>query len=198
MQDIIIRDISKSYDGKIILNRYSLVIPGGGTTVLMGPSGCGKTTLLSVLMGLEEPESGSVQGVPDRFGVVFQENRLCEEATAYENVAMVIPGRHRKDSDIIHAFEAVGIEECMDMQVLGLSGGQKRRVAILRALMYDAQTVVMDEPFTALDADSRQKTMAYVKSMCAGRTLFMVTHDITEAEYMSDNIIQWQNISTAR
>ena len=190
MQDIVIKELSKSYGEKIVIQNCFVTIPEGGTTVLMGPSGCGKTTFLSLLMNLQKRDGGSIEGMPDKFTAVFQENRLCEEATAYENVTIGLMGKPDR-AEIEEAFKAVGIEECIDKTVNKLSGGQKRRVAILRALMPESELVIMDEPFTSMDTGSRMRTMSYVKKECEGKTLLMVTHEKSIAEYMGGDIIRW-------
>jgi NitT/TauT family transport system ATP-binding protein len=90
MQDIRIKNISKAYGDKQVLNHISKEFPSGETTVIMGASGCGKTTLLRILLGLEKADSGEVTGMPERVAVLFQEDRLCEDVSAYENIALVL------------------------------------------------------------------------------------------------------------
>ncbi len=189
-----IEKLCKSYGDKIVLNNYSNEIEYGKCTVIMGASGCGKTTLLSVLLGLTKPDSGTVTGLPECVSAVFQENRLCEEFSAYENVALVLSNGIAKNKvkteKIEAAFDAVGMKEFMDTPVSDLSGGQKRRVAILRALIYDADLYILDEPFSGLDEDSKKTVMDYVKKITNKKTVLIVTHDNDEAKYMADKIYE--------
>lgn len=195
MQDIRIKNISKTYGEKQVLNHISKEFPAGETTVIMGASGCGKTTLLRILLGLEMPDSGEVTGMPEKAAVLFQEDRLCVDVSAYENIALVLERkvtRAQKEAQkhIIQQEAAqVGItEEDLKQNVMELSGGMRRRIALLRALLYDADCVILDEPFKGLDAATKQIVMQYVKEKVAGRTTFLVTHDAAEADFFGRNI----------
>ena len=195
MQNIQIKNISKAYGDKQVLNRISKEFPAGETTVIMGASGCGKTTLLRILLGLEMPDSGEVIGMPEKVSVLFQEDRLCEGVSAYENIALVLERkrtRAQKDAQrrkIEQEAAQVGItEEDLKQNVMELSGGMRRRIALLRALLYDADCVILDEPFKGLDAATKQIVMQYVKEKVAGRTTFLVTHDAAEADFFGRNI----------
>lgn len=195
MQDIRIKNISKTYGEKQVLNHISKEFPAGETTVIMGASGCGKTTLLRILLGLEMPDSGEVTGMPEKVSVLFQEDRLCEDISAYENIALVLERkrtRAQKDAQrrkIEQEAAQVGItEEDLKQNVMELSGGMRRRIALLRALLYDADCVILDEPFKGLDAATKQIVMQYVKEKVVGRTTFLVTHDAAEADFFGRNI----------
>lgn len=195
MQSIRIEKISKSYGEKQVLNHISKEFPIGETTVIMGASGCGKTTLLRILLGLETPDNGEVIGMPEKVSVLFQEDRLCEDASAYENIALVLERkrtRAQKDAQKHHVEQEaaqVGITaEDLKQNVMELSGGMRRRIALLRALLYEADCVILDEPFKGLDAATKQIVMQYVKEKVAGRTTFLVTHDQAEADFFGGNI----------
>lgn len=194
MQDIRIKNISKSYGEKQVLNHISKEFPAGETTVIMGASGCGKTTLLRILLGLEKADSGEVTGMPERVAVLFQEDRLCEDVSAYENIALVLERkttRAQKDAQrrkIEQEAAQVGItEEDLQQNVMELSGGMRRRIALLRALLYDADCVILDEPFKGLDAATKQIVMQYVKEKIMAKTTFLVTHDAAEADFFGGN-----------
>lgn len=194
MQNVSIKNISKTYGDKQVLNRISKEFPVGETTVIMGASGCGKTTLLRILLGLEMPDSGEVIGMPEKAAVLFQEDRLCEDASAYENIALVLERkrtRTQKDAQKHHVEQEaaqVGITvEDLTQNVMELSGGMRRRIALLRALLYDADCVILDEPFKGLDAATKQIVMQYVKEKNAGKTTFLVTHDSAEADFFGGN-----------
>lgn len=194
MQDIRIKNVSKTYGEKQVLSQLSKEFPAGETTVIMGVSGCGKTTLLRILLGLEKADSGEVTGMPERVAVLFQEDRLCEDVSAYENIALVLERkktRTQKDAQKHHVEQEaaqVGITvEDLTQNVMELSGGMRRRIALLRALLYDADCVILDEPFKGLDAATKQIVMQYVKEKNAGKTTFLVTHDSAEADFFGGN-----------
>lgn len=195
MQSIRIENISKSYGEKQVLNHISKDFPPGETTAVMGASGCGKTTLLRILLGLEKPDSGEVTGLPECASVLFQENRLCEDFSAYENIALVLErARSREQREAqkqMIELEAAQIgltAEDLQQNVRSLSGGMKRRAALLRALLYDADCVLLDEPFKGLDADTKEQVMQYVKKKTSGKTVLLVTHDDSEAAFFGGEI----------
>lgn len=195
MQNIRIKNISKAYGDKQVLNHISKEFPIGETTVIMGASGCGKTTLLRILLRLEMPDNGEVTRMPEKAAVLFQEDRLCEDASAYENIALVLERkrtRAQKDAQKHHVEQEaaqVGITaEDLKQNVMELSGGMRRRIALLRALLYEADCVILDEPFKGLDAATKQIVMQYVKEKVAGRTTFLVTHEQAEADFFGGNI----------
>lgn len=195
MQNVSIKNISKAYGEKQVLNQISKEFPAGETSVIMGASGCGKTTLLRILLGLEMPDNGEVIGMPEKVSVLFQEDRLCEDVSAYENIALVLERkkiRVQRDAQrrkIEQEAAQVGItKEDLEQNVMELSGGMRRRIALLRALLYDADCVILDEPFKGLDALTKQIVMQYVKEKATGRTTFLVTHDAAEADFFGRNI----------
>lgn len=146
--------------------------------ILCAPSGWGKTTLLRILMGLECPTGGIVTGA-GRVCAVFQEDRLCPQLTAVENVALVLPGTAKQyQQDILDCFQQLGMEdEVLQLPACRLSGGQKRRCALLRALLAPGDTLLLDEPFTGMDPDTLLRAAALLKSRCAGRPTLLTTHD---------------------
>ena len=129
--------------------------------VLWAPSGWGKTTLLRILMGLERPTTGSVEGV-GRVAAVFQEDRLCPQLNAVQNVTLVLPGAENQYKEkIISDFQQLGMDiAALQLPARRLSGGQKRRVALLRALWASSDTLLLDEPFTGMDPDTLQRAAA--------------------------------------
>ena len=151
MEDIVIRNLCKSFAGKPVLRDFSAVLPVGQVTGLMAPSGAGKTTLLRILMGLERPDGGTIDGLAGlRLSAVFQEDRLCESFSPIENVAMCA-GRSLKAPRIKWELARLLPEECLKRPVSTLSGGMKRRVAVARALLIPSHILLMDEPFTGMD-----------------------------------------------
>ena len=146
--------------------------------VLWAPSGWGKTTLLRILMGLERPTTGSVEGT-GRVAAVFQEDRLCPQLNAVQNVTLVLPGvENQYREQIVNEFQQLGMElAALQLPARRLSGGQKRRVALLRALWAPSDTLLLDEPFTGMDPDTLQRAAALLRQRCAGKPVLLATHD---------------------
>lgn len=188
MNDIIVKDLCMSFGDHTVLDRLSLTFPAGEITCVKGPSGCGKTTLLRILAGLEQPSGGTVSGVPEKIAFVFQENRLCEDFGAVANLRLVLPEKRSKEI-ILHHLQEIGLSGDLKKPVKEFSGGMKRRVAIARAVCYDADLLILDEPFKGLDEKLRQDVMDYVKKYSAGKTVICVTHDSLEARYLGSSVI---------
>lgn len=183
MQDIVIRGLSKAFEGKQVLRDFSAVLPAGQVTGLMAPSGAGKTTLLRILMGLEMPDRGTITGLQGlRLSAVFQEDRLCENLNLVSNLRLVTPTLSQSAAE--KALTAVGLTDCLHQPVRELSGGMRRRVAILRALLAEYDLLFLDEPFKGLDRETKEVVMADTRRRCDGRTVLFVTHDPTELEAM--------------
>lgn len=187
--DIKVNHLCKSFDGKAVLDDLSIVFPQGKVTCVMGDSGCGKTTLLNILLGFCKPDSGNVKGLPDRIGVVFQEDRLCEDFNAISNVRLAAGDVH-SDQEIIHLFEELGLSIDVNQKVKAFSGGMKRRVAMARALLFDCDLLVFDEAFKGLDGDTKRMVIDCVKRHANGRTIISVTHDQWEADTFGEQIIR--------
>ena len=182
-----IKNLSKQFGEKILFENLSLTVDG--PAVLWAPSGWGKTTLLRILMGLEAPTSGSVEGV-GRVGAVFQEDRLCPQLTAEENVALVLTAEQYKvktqyKEQIRDDLIQLGLDdEALALPARKLSGGQKRRTALLRALWAESDTLLLDEPFTGMDAELVEDAVAATKRLAGERPTILVTHDRTAADLL--------------
>lgn len=180
MKDIIVNSICKAYRDNRVLINFSAVIPTGKISCVMGSSGRGKTTLLRLLMGLETPDSGEILGLSGlRLSAVFQEDRLCENLSPMSNIRLTCPQRSQRD--IAHALEALGLAGCIAQPVRTLSGGMRRRVALLRALMADYDILFLDEPFKGLDAATKAAVIDETRRRIAGKSVLLVTHDPEEA-----------------
>jgi len=179
--------VSKSYGKKIVLKDFSLSFPSGQTTCIMGKSGCGKTTLLSILMGFEKPDSGELLNMPKHIRSVFQEDRLCESFSAASNIRMATG---KSAAEIEMHLSELELDGCGEKPVNTMSGGMKRRVAIARAVAADGDLLLLDEPLKGLDAKTKASVIEYLKRRTAGKTVILVTHDRTEADLLSQNIIQ--------
>ncbi|SHJ41124.1 ATP-binding cassette domain-containing protein [Parasporobacterium paucivorans] len=186
--DIIIENVSKRFGEKTVLKGFSAIIREHGITCIMGPSGCGKTTLLNLLMGFEQQDEGSIKGVPVKKSAVFQEDRLCESFDAVENVRMVCH-KDTPDGQIRNHLIQVGVGDSLYNPVSELSGGMRRRVALVRAILAKSEILFLDEPFKGLDEERKRQVMNYVKENIDGRTVVMVTHDEEEAAEMEGNLI---------
>ncbi len=184
-------NISKSYGDNRVLSCFSHEFEEGKVTAIMGASGCGKTTLLSVLMGLTAPDSGEVLPKGIRISAVFQENRLCENLTAAANIRLVT-GKKYSPQQLEKELAAVGITDVTNKPIREFSGGMKRRVALVRALLADYDVLFMDEPFKGLDEETKRQVMEYCKEKTAGRTVIFVTHDKEECDLLSDEIINME------
>ena len=171
-----IQHLEKRFGEKVLFLDLCLTVDA--PAVLWAPSGWGKTTLLRILMGLEAPTGGTVEGV-GRVGAVFQEDRLCPQLTAVQNVALVLPGDEiRYKQDIICDFQRLGMDTAALALPAGrLSGGQKRRTALLRALWAPADTLLLDEPFTGMDPETLGAAAALLAQKSAGRPVLLATHD---------------------
>lgn len=181
-----VKNICKSYGDKSVLKNVSLSVRYGESVCLMGPSGQGKTTLLHILMGLVQPDSGDITGTDGyRLSPVFQEDRLCENLSVGANLRLVCSTAEKQQLEAL--LTALGLPDSIHQPVRKLSGGMKRRVAIARALLV-GDILLFDEPFKGLDDDTKHQVMACVKDCCHGKTLIWVTHDIREAEYMGSRI----------
>lgn len=190
MEDICIRNLSKSFGDKVIFKDMNLTIKGGATTCIMAPSGAGKTTLLRILMGLETADGGRVTGLDKyRFSAVFQEERLCENMTAADNIRLVMPPSVRMQA-VLAEMDKIGLCGCAAQPVSELSGGMRRRVGILRALLAEYDVLLLDEPFKGLDEVLKGQVMVYVKEKTAGKTVVFVTHDKAEAGIMAAEMIE--------
>ena len=182
--------IYKSFGENRVLEDFTEEFPEGKLTAVMGSSGCGKSTLLMILMGLIPADSGRVE-MPEktRVSAVFQEDRLCENLTVSANIRLVT-GKRYTHEELKNHLSAVRLDDCADKPVHELSGGMKRRTALLRALLAEYDVLVLDEPFKGLDEETRLRVMEYTKSMTAGRTVALVTHDSRECEFLADKTIR--------
>ena len=163
--------------------------------VLWAPSGWGKTSLLRILMGLERPTTGSVEGV-GRVAAVFQEDRLCPQLNAVQNVTLVLPGAENQYKEqIISDFQQLGMDTAaLQLPARRLSGGQKRRVALLRALWAPSDTLLLDEPFTGMDPELVSHAAAAVVRLAARRDTVLVTHDEHAADLLGWPVVRLETV----
>ena len=185
-RDIIrISGISKSYGDNHVLKDFSAEIPRGSICCIMGESGVGKTTLLRLVMGLEKADGGTIEGA-GKISAVFQENRLVNWLTTFENVRLVL--KRKKCDSVKEHLRQLLPSNCIDRRAGELSGGMKRRLAVVRAVMSDCDTICMDEPFAGLDDDNRALVREYILKNQNGRTILLVTHSREDAEALKAQI----------
>ena len=171
-----IEHLTKQFGEKTLFRDLCLTVDG--PAVLWAPSGWGKTTLLRILMGLDTPTAGRVQGV-GRAAAVFQEDRLCPQLTALQNVTLLLPGSEKQYKEQIEAdFQRLGMDSAaLALPAARLSGGQKRRTALLRALWAPSDTLLLDEPFTGMDPDTLAAAAALLRTRCGTKPVLLATHD---------------------
>ena len=190
-----VKNITVRFDGKEVFRDFSLDFPEGAVCCIKGPSGCGKTTLLNVLSGLLTPDSGEVTGLEGRsVSYAFQESRLLPWKTVAGNVDFVLsremPAGERAQR-VRKWLECVYMEDSAYLWPSQLSGGMARRAALARALAPEADILLLDEPFTGIDQDLKEKIMGNLKEVWkqSRTTVIMVTHDMTEAQALADEVI---------
>lgn len=186
--DIVVSNLTKSFGSNRVLDGFNATFREHEVTCIMGPSGCGKTTLLHILMGLLRHDSGLVQGVPQLKSAVFQEDRLCEGFNAVANVRLVCDERVADQQIRLHLAN-IGLAGSWEQPVSELSGGMKRRVAIVRAMLATSDILFLDEPFKGLDDKTKQATMQYMKDNIKGRTVIMVTHSLDEVRAFDGQLL---------
>lgn len=206
-----IHDLSHSYGKRTVLFDISLSIPPGEILVIQGPSGSGKTTLLRLIAGLEYPTMGEIlidgrsASTPERLlpphqrgiGIVFQRSALWPHMTVAGNLAFVMNGTSKtdKNSRIERLLQLAGLEDVAGCYPSSLSGGEARRVELLRALAVKPVRLLLDEPLTNLDLMLKEQLLKIVLEYAREQpaTLLLVTHDRLEAETVGGRIVRLEN-----
>ena len=183
-----LRNICKSYHGRPVLQNVSFTIEPG-VTALWAPSGAGKTTLLRILLGLERPDSGELLGTGVRWSAVFQEDRLLDGLDAMGNLRFAL-GSGWDEAAARRLLAELGLSDAEDRPVREWSGGMKRRLALARALLADAEAIALDEPFTGLDAENRRRGAECIARRAETTPVLLVTHDRADLEALNARIIE--------
>jgi nitrate ABC transporter ATP-binding subunit len=214
---LVIEDVAKVYPTPngpyTVLTGVNLTVNEGEFVCLIGHSGCGKSTLLNMVAGFSQPSHGNVllknqrvtEPGPDRM-MVFQNYALLPWLTAYENIYLgvdsVYPNRPQGEKKAIvrHHLEMVGLTEAADKKPSQLSGGMKQRVAIARALAIRPEILILDEPFGALDAITKEELQEELLNIWREHkvTVLMITHDIDEALFLADRLVMMTNGPSAK
>ncbi len=191
---LIAEHLSKSYGELDIFRELSFTLESGRTYCLMGPSGCGKTTLFRILLGLEPADCGRFRlepaaGDPLPLVAVFQENRLCDSFSPLDNVMLAVKNTLSRET-VYKELCRLLPEESLLRPASTLSGGMKRRVAILRALLAPSCGILMDEPFTGLDEETKSAVIAYIKEKTAGKLLLVATHQEEDIPALNGELLR--------
>ena len=186
-------NIEKNFGNKKIYDKFSLTFEERKINCILGKSGCGKSTLLNIIANLEEINSGEIIGVPEKISYVFQEDRLIEWNSIYTNMELPLLKFYTKDEreeKIKNILREVELGDSMNSYPKELSGGMRQRANIARALLYNGELLLMDEPFKSLDKSSKEDIIEIFKKnhLEKNNTVIMVTHDINEALNLGDNI----------
>lgn len=196
--DIEIQGLWKRFGEQNLYEGFHLTFLEGKTTAIIGPSGCGKTTLLRMIAGLERYEKGSITGLPDqtnqklgKLAFLFQEDRLLPWLTVSENISLVLHSfmeKKEQKSRVKEILKILKMTDFADVLPAELSGGMQRRVTIGRTLAFDADVILMDEPFKGLDGALKAEIQQRIKDLCKNRkkTILLVTHDLEDARKMAD------------
>ncbi|MCA9082168.1 MAG: ATP-binding cassette domain-containing protein [Planctomycetaceae bacterium] len=203
-----LHEVSKSFQGKTVIPPLTLELAAGQTTALIGPSGCGKSTLLRLLVGLIEPDAGTVSfngqrlepsnliAMRRQMGFVLQDGGLFPHLTIRQNVALMARQlgweAARIDHRITELTELTRLDPgLLDRRPTQVSGGQRQRVAMMRALMLDPPAILLDEPMGALDPLVRYELQEDLRTIfrSLGKTVVLVTHDLTEAAYFGHDLL---------
>jgi NitT/TauT family transport system ATP-binding protein len=190
---LILEKVSHDYDGVAVLQELSLSVSPGELVVLVGPSGCGKTTLLNILSGFLKPRSGDVQ-TTGLLRTVYQQDGLFPWLTVKENIAMglrAMKDKDRREKELQELLELIHLENFRDHYPHQLSGGMRQRVELARVIAGDSDILLMDEPFSALDYQTRLRMRQELAMVLQKRprTVVFVTHDIEEAAQLADRVL---------
>ena len=187
-----VSNLSKTFGDLASLDHLDFSVEPGEIVALIGPSGCGKSTLLNIISGLVQPDKGSVSGVPDRVGYVFQESRLLPWRTVFDNIRLAreenTPGAAQAVREWIDAVGLGGFEDYYPAQ---LSGGMAKRCAIALAFHHKSDLLLMDEPFQGLDYGIRMEMLNMLLSIWKKQRqgILFVTHEIDEALTVATRIL---------
>ncbi len=168
---IIFKNVTKSFDGKKVLENFSATLPEQGIVLITGPSGSGKTTLSRLILGLSQPDSGEVILKADKISVVFQEDRLVPSLSALENVALV-----SNTASAAKRLQSLSLGDSLTLLPAQLSGGMKRRVAVARALEFGGEVLLLDEAFSGLEDALAKEILDKICDEYKDRLIVAITH----------------------
>lgn len=185
-----LENVYKKYDGQEVLKDFSLSVQKGEKIALMGRSGAGKTTVLRLIAGLLKPDSGKVERPRNmRIGMVFQEDRLIDTLSAVSNCRLAAKASDYARTEELLSRLGLG-REIITKPAAELSGGERRRTAIARALLAEADVYILDEPFKGIDSQTLPQVIAEVNAAAEGKALILVTHIRAEADALGCRVVE--------
>lgn len=193
-----LKDVSAAFQGRSVLEHCSLLVPDGGHTAVMGPSGSGKTTLLRLIAGQLAPDQGSVTVSHGRISYMYQEPRLLPWLTAEENVNLVLSDKPETMDTARQWLAAVGLADAMKKRPAELSGGMRQRVSLARALAYDGDLFLLDEPLSSLDEAMAVELLDLLKQYTQGKSMIFVTHSPEQAKVLGGEIYRMHDKTLER
>ena len=191
-----IENLSFSYGKKSVIEDLSLELPDRGVFALMGPSGCGKTTLLYLISGLLKAKNGKIQRESDKIAYSFQEPRLLEQKSALENVKFVLNDKD-KDKIALSFLTDLSLEAEANTLPRQLSGGMKQRVSLARALAFDGDVSLFDEPFNGLDEAIKERAAALLRKKGEDSLVILITHSADDAKLCGAQILEFSQLNKA-
>ncbi|MFT8355975.1 MAG: ABC transporter ATP-binding protein [Bifidobacterium aquikefiri] len=201
-EKLLIDNVSKTFNGKISLDTTSLSVSDGELITIVGPSGCGKSTLFNIISGVLQPTEGNViindkdvTNVPGNVGYMMQKDLLLPWKSTLENILTGVSLTRKPTKEdlelAISMAQEYGLGDYLDNFPHSMSGGMRQRAAFLRTLMFDRDVLLLDEPFGALDSQTRLSMQEWLLKVWAEqrRTVLFVTHDVEEAVFLADRVV---------
>lgn len=180
-----INNLCKAYGDKVIFENYNKTIDFDGILIIQGKSGLGKTTLMRMLAGLEKADKGEITKSAEKVSFMFQEDRLIPFVTVLKNLTAVCD-----EEKALKYLSLMGLDDEKDNSPLALSGGMRRRVALARALCFESELVILDEPFKGLDETLKNEICEIIKAESKKRAFIIISHDSEDAEILNAEIIE--------
>ncbi len=185
------KDVSKRFGKETVLSHVNVRLEDGGIYCLAAPSGSGKTTFLRLLMRLEELDEGTILGLGEkRVSAVFQEDRLLENSSVLSNLRLVT-GKLYSGAELTAVAGRLLPETALPKKVRECSGGMKRRVALLRALLAPSELLLLDEPFAGLDEENKQRAACMIQEYAKGRTVVLAVHTEEDAALLNARLLRF-------
>ena len=183
------KNVSFSYEDTPVINNLSFTVESGKNLLITGASGCGKTTVMRLMLGLIRSDSGTVSA-PSNITAVFQEDRLIEKLSAYKNIILPLDKRNIKKADEL--ITELNLDGIKSKRPADLSGGMKRRVAILRAVSYGGDAIILDEPFNGIDDENIRLIVKMINREFTekGKSVILISHNVKDAAYFSADILK--------
>lgn len=180
-----LNNLCKAYGDKVIFENYNRTLDFNGILIIQGKSGLGKTTLMRLITGLERADKGEILKSAEKISFMFQEDRLIPFVTVLKNLTAVC-----SEKKAMKYLSLVGLEDEKDNSPTALSGGMRRRVALARALCFDSDLVILDEPFKGLDEKLKAEICEIIKEESKNREFIIISHDSEDAEMLNARMIE--------